>query len=64
MAWRSSDREEEQLILCSDVLAKILMDYLEKDQDILNFILASKIYLHSFTTLSSFTTCSAANARL
>lgn len=48
MARQPSGREEEQLILCSDVLAKILMDYLEKDQDILNFILASKIYYAQF----------------
>ncbi|PON22722.1 hypothetical protein TGAM01_v208408 [Trichoderma gamsii] len=45
---RLSDREEKQLILHPELLHKILMDYLEKDDDILNFILASKVYYEQF----------------
>ncbi|KAM0524825.1 hypothetical protein ACHAPE_000929 [Trichoderma viride] len=45
---RPSDREEKQLILHSELLYKILMNYLEKDEDILNFILTSKIYYEQF----------------
>ncbi|EHK42925.1 putative ankyrin repeat protein [Trichoderma atroviride IMI 206040] len=48
MARRPSDREEQQLILCFDVLDKILMDYVEEEGDVLNFILASKIYYEQF----------------
>ncbi|KAL7894896.1 putative ankyrin repeat protein [Trichoderma sp. SZMC 28014] len=45
---RPSTKDEKQLILCSDILNKILMNYLEKDEDILNFILASKTYYEQF----------------
>ncbi|PNP40224.1 hypothetical protein TGAMA5MH_07879 [Trichoderma gamsii] len=45
---RLSDREEKQLILHPELLHKILMDHLEKDDDILNFILASKVYYEQF----------------
>ncbi|KAK1252547.1 hypothetical protein MKX08_003734 [Trichoderma sp. CBMAI-0020] len=46
-AQQPSDREE-QLILSFDVLDSILMDYLEKDTDVCNFIFASKIYYERF----------------
>lgn len=45
---RPSDREEKQLILHPELLHKILMGYLEKDHDILSFILASKVYYEQF----------------
>ncbi|KAL6893378.1 putative ankyrin repeat protein [Trichoderma evansii] len=48
MMQRPSDSEERQLILSFDVLHMILFNYLEKDQDILSFILASKLYYEQF----------------
>jgi ankyrin repeat protein len=48
MALCSSDAEEMQLILNYDLLYMILTEYMDKDQDILNFILANKLYHRLF----------------
>ncbi|UKZ84765.1 uncharacterized protein TrAFT101_000658 [Trichoderma asperellum] len=48
MARQPSNSDKGQLILGFDVLYMILMDYLEKDKDVLNFMLASKLYYEQF----------------
>jgi ankyrin repeat protein len=47
MARQTSDKEEKRLFLCFDVLARIIMIFL-KDNDIYNFIRASKMYYEQF----------------
>ncbi|KAM0255653.1 hypothetical protein ACHAQJ_005578 [Trichoderma viride] len=48
MAQRLSDTEEKPLILNYDLLHLILTEYMDKDQDILNFILANKLHHRLF----------------